>query len=484
MKNLTQKYNNKNILIISVIFLAGFLGFFTALGNIKLLILFCLGFLAILIVIKPFYGLLFSIPLVMWFSYTDLLWISAWNYILAFLIYLCILILVKKQKLRINKYSQRILIIFISFIFLAIIINWINGISFDAIFLMTGKLISTLLLAFCTMFFIKNENQLKTFLYFLIGCMSISALVGIGQFLGIDIFWKLREISGIDPEHIVGQQILQRSRIPGLAYYSIPFSYQLASTVPLIFGMLALKKKSFYLAITFIICFLALLASLIKSATLGAIIGLFVIVYLRSNLKIKVNKIKIFNFVVFLILIFLIFNILTGNSFYQYYHKQIFKPTVSTLSRIPLSLAGFKIFASNPFGIGMGQYSKYGAEFLPELSHMPGAEKILTTATHNQFLNILIYYGILGLLFLLIFYYYIFKGLFYLYRNNESIFLAGVIVGLIGSFSSYIINSMFHNQGAFTVDPFNWYFIGVVMFLLNNYKRLSGNGDNIATTKN
>lgn len=481
MKNLAQERFNRNNILMIILFLAMSVCFVAVSGNMKLLEFFFLGCLAILIIAKPFFGLLFSIPLVMYFAYTDFLWISAWNYIFAFLIYLSILILIKIQKLRINKYSQRILISFILFIFLTIIINWANGISFNSIFLMTGKLISTLLLGFCTMFFIKNEKQLKIFLYFLIGFMSISALVGIGQFLGINFFWKLRELIGIDTEHIIGQQILQRSRIPGLAYYSIPFSYQLASVVPLIFGILILKKNAFYLNVTFIICFLALLVSLIKSAALGAIIGLFVIVYLRSNLKIK--KVKIFNFIILLILILLIFNILTGNLFYQYYHKQIFEPTISTLSRIPLLLAGFKIFVNNPFGVGMGQYSKYGAEFLPELSHMPGAQKILTTSSHNQFLNILIYYGIFGLLLLVVFYYYIFKGMFYLYRNSDSIFIEGVTIGLIGSFSAYIINSMFHNCGPFMIDPFNWYFIGVVMFLLNNYGKLPGNGENIATTK-
>lgn len=225
------------------------------------------------------------------------------------------------------------------------------------------------------------------------------------------------------------------------------------------------------------------MASLIKSAAIGGIIGLFVIVYLKSNLKIKVKKIKIFNFVVLLVLLFLAFNMLTGNLFYQYYYKQIFDPAVSTLSRIPLWLAGLKIFLNNPFGIGAGQYSKYGAEFLPELSHMPGAQNILTTSAHNQFLNILIYYGILGFLLLILFYYYIFKRLFYLYHNNDNTFIKGITIGLIGSFSAYIINSMFHNCGSFTADPFNWYFIGVVMFLLNDYGKLSGNGENIAATK-
>lgn len=486
MKNLAQEsFKRYNFLIIGI-FLAGLVGFITASGNMKLLILFCLGCLAIVIAVRPFFGLILSIPLVMWFSYTDLLWISAWNYILAFLIYLCILILVKKQKIKINKYSQRILIIFILFIFLTIIVNWINGIPFNSTLLNTGSLISVLLLGFCTMFFIKSEKQLIIFLYCLIGFMSISALVGIGQFLNIDFFWKLREIIAMTPEHISSQQILYRSNILGLALYSIPFGYQLTSIAPLNFGVLINKRhKSFFkrinLSLTFVFCFSALLFTLNRSAILGGIIGVLVIIFMNySSMRLR----KLISLIIIFIFLLLILNMLTDNIVVNRFLFSKIK--TGMLPRELSVLRAIDVVFSHPFGIGRGNpsYMNYlensGIFFGGYIGEYSGVKII---SPHNQFINIFLYYGFLGLFLLVLFYYYIFKGLFYLYRNNNA-FIRGVTTGLIGSFSAYIINSMFHNDGPFLGDPLNWYFVGVVMFLLNNYEKLSENGDNIAATKN
>jgi len=474
MKNLAQGYNKKSILIISVIFLAGLVGFITVSGNMELLILFCLGCLAILIAVRPFFGLILSIPLVMWFSYTDLLWISAWNYILAFLIYLCILILVKKQKIIISKYSQRILLLFILFIFLTIIINWTNGISFNSTILIAAKLFSTLLLAFCTMFFIKNEKQLKFFLYFLIGCMSISALVGIGQFLDIDFFWKIREILGVS-EKLISKGFLTRSRISGLALYSISFGYMLTSVVPLIFSVLINTKcESFFkkitLFLTFILCFSALLFTLNRSAILGGIIGIVLIILMTwSSIKLR----KLILLMVIFIFLVLMLNILIGEIIENRFLFSKIK--MDLLPRGLSILRAVDVFFNHPFGIGRGNpnYMDYmedsGIYFE---RYVKKYNEIGMISPHNQFINILIYYGFLGLFLLILFYYYIFNGMFYIYHNNDNTFIRGVNIGLIGSFSAYIINSMFHNNGPFLVDPFNWYFIGIVMFLLNNYGNL------------
>jgi len=123
MKNLAQESFNRNSFLMIILFLAAYIGLIAVSGNMKILVLLFIGCLAILIAVKPFYGLLLSIPLVMWFSYTDLLWISAWNYLLAFLIYLAVLILFLQQKFTLSKYSCKILMTFIFFIILTVCIN-------------------------------------------------------------------------------------------------------------------------------------------------------------------------------------------------------------------------------------------------------------------------------------------------------------------------------------------------------------------------
>lgn len=470
IKYIKNIFQLKYIFGITLIFITIFIGKYLIEGDIKYAFLLFSFPLFLIILIKPLLGLILSIPLVLYFSYVDVLWISPWNYLIIFLATIVVLVLFLKGKIKINKYSRRIWIISVSFLFWTIIISLIQGVEFARAITYSLKLVSVFLVGFCTMFFIKNEKQLKFFSYSLIVFMSISAFIGIMQFLGIDFFWKLRELLGINPNSVVGQQILQRSRIPGLAYFSIPFGYQLTSIVPLIFGILSVKKRGFLknisIRFTLGLCFLALLATLSKSAIVGGIIGLLVVRFLTSEPKRR--KRRIISLAVSLSLLILILNVLTNSLIWNNFSK----PTSSTLSRVPLFLAAFKIFLNNPFGIGVGQFSKYGAKFFPELSRFPGSYYILTTSAHNQFLNILVYFGIFGLLFLILFYYYIFKGLFRLYRQIDNSFVKGIIIGLIGSFTAYITNSMFHNAGPFMIDPFNWYFIGMTMFLFNNYNKI------------
>jgi len=469
IKYIKSIFQLKYIFGIIAIFIVIFISKYVAEGNIKYAFLPVFLFFFLIILIEPLLGLIFSIPLVLYFSYLDVLWISPWNYLIIFLATIVILALFLKGKIKINKYSRRIWVTSVLFLFWAIVISLIQGVEFARVVTYSLKLISVFLVGFCTMFFIKNEKQLRVFSYSLITFISISAFVGVMQFLGIDFFWKLREFLGINPNSVVGQQILQRSRVPGLAYFSIPFGYQLTSVVPLIFGILSVEKRWFLknisLSLALGLCFLALLATLSKSAIIGGIVGLLVVRFLAS--KPKRRKGKVISLAVALSLLILILNTLTNSLIWENFSK----PTSSTLSRIPLFLAAFKIFLNNPFGVGVGQFNKYGAEFFPELSHFSGAYYILTTSAHNQFLNILVYFGIFGLLLLILFYYYIFKGLFRLYRQIDNLFVKGITIGLIGSFTAYIINSMFHNAGPFMIDPFNWYFIGIAMFLFNNYSK-------------
>ncbi|MFX0134718.1 MAG: O-antigen ligase family protein, partial [Candidatus Hodarchaeota archaeon] len=328
------------------------------------------------------------------------------------------------------------------------IINWINGINVEYLLLNAIILFSTLLVGFCTMYFIKNEKQFKTFIYYLIGFMSISAFVAIMQFIGVDFFWRLRELLGIDPNIEPG--ILERTRVPGLALYSIPLGYQLASVVPFIFGILNIKKEKrpfkFYLLVTFVICLLALISIKGRSAILAGIIGMIVIVFLSFT---KRKLIALIFLLIILVLTFYIFH--SKFAIYRFTFKDI-----STPLRISAFIISGKIFINNPIGIGINwteYYYQYSSEF-KELSYI-FAEKFTPYQTselqlylenhqmspHNHFINILLYYGIFGLLLLILFYKYIFKGLMYVYRNEKSSkFIFATVTGLIGAFIAYVVN--------------------------------------------
>ncbi len=484
---------------ILVFLLALFIGKNVAQGRIEHIVALFLLFFFLIVLIKPLIGLIISIPLILYFSYIDFGPISPWNYILFFLVFIAILFLFYRGKIKINNFSQKILLIFILYIFLTVVINWVQGIPAKD-FLYNGVvLFSTLLVGFCTMFFIKNEKQLKAFLYFLVGFMSVSAFVGIMQFIGIEFFWRLREFWGVYPPAIA-PDILARVRIPGLALFSIPLSYQLASVVPLIFAILIIKKRKqsrFFLLFAFIICFSALLATQARSAIIGGVFALGVITFYNYK-GFRINKrillpLGIASFVIILFLFAAPGRFAVQRFFFQ-------DQDIATIARIPAFIISGRVFLDHPLGTGrdIDRYVEYLPEFeellykyvnrfaphrLAELPAFLKARGMISP--HNHFINILLYYGIFGFLLLFLFYYYIFKGLFVLLRNNkDKPFIKAVALGLIASFIAYIINSLFHNMGPFLIDPFNWYFVGITLFLLNHYGKFSKSSFRYELAKN
>ena len=387
--------------------------------------------LILLILNKPFIGLCIAVFLDLWFSYVDLYSVPPRNYLIFYLTLTVILTLLLGQKIRVSQQSRKILLIALIFLACAVSINFLQEVPFgQSLYGVSGRLIAPLMIAICTMYFVNTEFKLKIFMYTLIFAMSISALVGILQFFNVEFFWKIRETMGISSDSRVGLQILERQRIPGLAYFAIPFSYQLGTIIPLLFGLILSKFTSsperLHLWIALVLMTVALIFSLTRSAILGCIIGLGVVSYLARG-KFQLSK---------LITIILIFLLIVLSS--DVIKNRFLKPDEAALSRIPQTIVAAKIFFSNPMGIGLGQFQKYSVGYFKKLSHLSGASEILRTSSHNQFLNTTVYFGIPGLILLMLFYKRLFKSLFYLRRSFEEAFLKGVTIGLIGSFISYI----------------------------------------------
>jgi O-antigen ligase len=136
-------------------------------------------------------------------------------------------------------------------------------------------------------------------------------------------------------------------------------------------------------------------------------------------------------------------------------------------ARLPMAVGAFEMTLDNPLGIGEGRYNPVVAEYYRFLFQMAGAEDAVKQSSHNQFLNIMVYYGVAGLLLLLLFYAKIFQGLKQVRRETKDPLLRATAIGLTGGFAAYIVNSLFHNDGPFLGDIFNWFFIGLALALLN-----------------
>jgi hypothetical protein len=450
-------------------------------GNLMFALILIVPFSLLILFIKPFWGLILSIPLVIYFSYMDLFLVSPWNYLILLLAFINIITIFYKNSVCSNKYTVKILSICTLFIFWSTLVNIANHAPIVDVVVNLARLISFFLLAFCTMYFVEDEKRAKIFIFYTILILGISVFVGVMQFIGIDYFWYLREMRGLDPK--ADSDIISRTRIPGLADGSIALSYQIVGLVPLMLSFLVggknkMHKTKTFNAVIFFLYLMALLFTLSRGAVLGGIFGIIIVLYLYG--KMKVSKL-ILPFSFMLIVIFVINVVFGGFLSQRFFNKSI---DISALERVPVYIITAKIIIDHPFGIGrmdnnnyyLGYQDEYNEylesyinKFSPErLDEFNDSNKEII-APHNDFLNILIYYGFIGLFLVIAFYYYIFRGLFYLYRNTDHGFGRHMAIGMIGLFAGYIVNMMFHNDGPFLEDPFNWYFIGLTMLLFNFY---------------
>ena len=411
--------------------------------------------LLLLIWIIPFIGISLAVFLDLYFSYINLMAVPPRNYLIIYLFP----ILIARQIIAPIVLSKKVLFvlaIFLYYITWTVIISYFNGTPINALLYGVGrKFIPPLLIVLCVVLIVRDVSKLKLLIYLMIGGLVISAIVGIGQFFDIDLFWKLRASLGYGGDKIVESQIFYRLKVPGLAFYSITFSYQLSSVIPLTFGVLVNSaKKNFMLWISVIIMLAALFMTLTKSAILGAILGIVIIIML-TNLKHK----KFYVVLVGLIITTIFFS-------FEIINQRFLKPDSIAYARIPEAILAVKTFADYPMGVGIGNYENIYTSYFSSVAGMEGAEVAFTNRAHNQFLNVACDTGIPGLLLLLGLYWQIFRNLNRLRLKLQSPMLKGVCIGLIGTFVSYIVNSFFHNAGPFLGDAFNWYFIGMVLVLI------------------
>lgn len=137
----------------------------------------------------------------------------------------------------------------------------------------------------------------------------------------------------------------------------------------------------------------------------------------------------------------------------------------SAQSRIHMAMTALRYSLDHP--LGTGRYS-------PTTSHIGTGldawleKKVLTNTPHNQFLNILVYYGYPGLVLLILFYVLVLKslirsGLYILQSRDAALYL--LATGVAGAIASYGVNSLLHNAGPFVGDWGHFFIIGLVFSL-------------------
>jgi len=332
----------------------------------------------------------------------------------------------------------------------------INNNSLDRVYGFLAKVCLPVLTAYLAYFFINRYSSLKKFLYVVFLSISLSGFFGILQFF---FGGWLYEVVPHPQSYTTFPSIF------GLYGVSHIFASQLGSTVPLIVSFLpSVKdmKKKIILMILLSIITLALLLTFVRSAIYGAFASL--IIYFIIKKRAKMTRIGI----LILVLFTLVFEVLPRINIKA---TRMYTVEGSALYRISFWVSSFHIAKDNFWGVGRGNYSEASEIYLDEISSYPGYEIVLRTTPHNQFLNILVYWGFPGFIFLIIFYYLIIRELNNVRKKINDRVLQNISIGLLCSFIAYLINSMFHNNGAFTGDSFHWFIISISLSLINLSKK-------------
>jgi hypothetical protein len=369
-----------------------------------------------------------------------------------------ILTVLAEGKMPAGKGFMQLEIISIALLFWAFIVYLINW-SDPAVIRRLGQIALGISMANSVYIMINTYSRIRIFIICLIIAVFVSAFVGIGQHFIGEPFITLWLASGQDIENQLNNV---RILIPGLAPTSILLGYQLAAAVPLVAALLlsgqyAVSKrwKAFFL-IALITMSLALVLCGSRSALAGAAFGAAFTAFLMRS---RGRKVYVRTFV--------LAGLIMATSYlaigYLYSPFRFIRlMDFSAATRFPLAVVAIRNALDHPLGSGI---YKPLASYLPSNLDPRVAEAVLNYTPHNQFLNILVYYGFPGLFLLILFYWIVFAELQKMRQmivSEQDEHLKWVVAGLYGAVLGYLLNSIFHNAGPFVGDWYHWFIIGLI----------------------
>lgn len=341
-----------------------------------------------------------------------------------------------------------------------------EGFSFWA-FWIIKRLGATLLLATLIVVFIKTKKDILTFAGVMVGFATVTALVGILQYVpGLEFFWTAREILGLPPD--VAYQIIGKIRITGISTFVIPLSYQLLSLFPIALAWCLAratnreKRRVVLLYFSAVIIFVGLVLTFIKAGIGGAVIGGGVVVAMLARARLVkpvILKCLAGCAVAGIVIAFLVPTL----------RNNVFRLGDTSFERIPIAVAAMTVIKMHPLGVGYSYYAKVDSIY-SEVEEYQGSRAALVQFPHNIILGLGAILGIPAVLIALVFYVLLFKGLWRVARIKDESghnILQVLAIGLLGSFVAYLVNAMFHNNNPFFGDTFNWLLIGLTLAMIN-----------------
>jgi hypothetical protein len=271
----------------------------------------------------------------------------------------------------------------------------------------------------------KAPTQFRSLTYFIIGWVIVNAMFSLLQIVIGESFYL---ISATEVAGKVGESQMQRGY--GLIGMATQVGVNFCLGIPLIGTFLfdEAGKRKYFQYFFFSLCCFGLVLSFSRGAILGVVISLLFLLFLRKKYKLLA---------IYLLLgCSLVFSYSAAMTYLPREYSQFFQgKDGSAEARLPYVQIGLRMFADRPltgFGYG-GFYEKcihYGS--------------LMKLEAHNTYIQVLVEYGILGLLSFLLMIVLSAKGYIGYIRKGRSPTLRTLGIGYFSAMIALTINALVH----------------------------------------
>ena len=327
---------------------------------------------------------------------------------------------------------------------------------------------------------IKKEKQIKTIVYILLIATGVSCILGViqtvtdGRYLtGIGVYGNLKYL-GIYPPFPSDAQILAQEHIGrisiithtlrtnmfrahgALAIHNC-FGAFLVLTFSLTFALALWKRNILFSAIA-AVHILGLAATFSRGAWIGCVVALLVLILMRRAC------LKDFTHAALIFISAAIFLAIIRPSLVSALYERattvlyaLVNPTIEMTTRQDAWRLGIKGIIETPFVLLFG----HGIGGLNEFKIM---EYSLTS--HNDFIDLIYSRGLIAFLGLAVFYIFVFKDAYTIFRKNADPFLKAFGIGAFAGLTGILITGLFQSiHHAKDSSSLVWFVIGLVVFL-------------------
>jgi hypothetical protein len=300
-----------------------------------------------------------------------------------------------------------------------------------------------------------SMRQMNNALLVIAVIVSVSCVFAVFQAFDIDFFWDIRMMLGSAGRSVIEYQLLHRIKAPGLAYFSVPLSYQISAIFPFAIYLTCIsttRRKSV------MILGLLLVLGALASQSLSSVLSILVSFTVFMKLNRLLSQRRLIVFIIVLTLVAIGFTSVNGLL------TRVITPDHTILCRIPFTLIGIKVLLSAPLGVGGYELLDLMRYYYLDYQFISGARDIFEFGFHNCMLTFGVNYGWAALLVYIWIYLYIFR-LIYKPMKKSAIGSADhyFYSGAIAYFCAYIIQSCTHSSGLVIGDPYDWIIIGVIL---------------------